>query len=186
METDHAMKKILFLSLILHPAYAAWAQTNVISETTTNHEIGIHAEHFYYDGNARQLAYYDHVVVTNAQGRLACERLTINLPPKDMGDNNPTNAVAETNLDIIYVNYKGETNHLTADRGIYDYGVANGVTNETVTFTGHATNTGPNYVVTGEPLIWDNIKNKLTGSNVMMNAKVPTHPGDTNANHRIF
>src|SRR5580700_5959158 len=43
LESDHAMKKILFLSLILYPAYAAWAQTNAISQTTPDHEIGIHA-----------------------------------------------------------------------------------------------------------------------------------------------
>jgi hypothetical protein len=84
--------------------------------------------------------------------------LTIDLPPDGAADNHPTNAVAETNLDIIFVNNKGETNHLTADKGVYAYGVANAVTNEIFTFSGHATNTMAQGWFTGEPLIWDNIK----------------------------
>jgi lipopolysaccharide export system protein LptA len=117
--------------------------------------------------------YYDHVVVTNGQGRLSCERLTINLPPEGAADNHPTNAVAETNVDIIFVNNKGETNHTTCDKGIYDYHVVNAVTNETFFFTGHATNTMAQGWFTGEPLIWDNIKQTFDfGSDVDMHLKL--------------
>jgi hypothetical protein len=75
------------------------------------------------------MVYFDHVVVTNAQERLSCERLTINLPPDGAADRNPTHVVAETHLDIIFVDNKGKTNHLTGDKGIFYYHVANGVTN---------------------------------------------------------
>jgi len=149
------MKKICCWLAILSLGAEVWAQTNPVASTssTPQSDVGLHAGHAHYDGNARQVVYYDHVVVTNAQGRLSCERLTINL-----GDSHPTNAVAETNLDIIFVNNKGETNHLTCDKGIYDYSVVNAVTNETFTFSGHATNTMAQGWMSGEPLVWDNIK----------------------------
>ncbi|HEU5395535.1 MAG TPA: hypothetical protein VFV81_00110, partial [Verrucomicrobiae bacterium] len=40
-----------------------------------------------------------------------------------------------------------------------DYGVRSGVTNETVTFTGHARASTPQMDLTGEPLIWDRARN---------------------------
>jgi len=167
------MKKILCFLSIAIAAAAVEAQTNPAPPTVSQREIGLHAGRGYYDGNARQVVYYDHVVITNAQGRLACERLTINLPPEGAVDSHPTNAVAETNLDIIYINNKGETNHLTADKGIYDYKVVNTVTNEIFTFTGHATNTGASYWFTGEPLVWDNIKGRFDfGRNVEIHSQV--------------
>ncbi len=165
------MKKIVCWLFILTLGAGLEAQTNPALPSVSRQEIGLHAGRGYYDGVAHQVVYYDHVVVTNAQGRLACERLTINLPPEDAKDSHPTNAVAETNLDIIYVSKKGETNHLTADKGIYDYQVVNALTNETFTFTGHATNTGATYWFTGEPLIWDNVKSRFDfGRNVEMHA----------------
>lgn len=147
------------------------APTNAPQPGVSEQEIGLHAGHGYFDGNARVVVYFDHVVVTNAQGRLSCERLTINLPPSNVADGHPTNAVAETNVDLVFINNKGETNHLTCDRGIYRYFILNGVTNETLTFSGHATNTSAKGWFTGEPLTWDNIHNSFDfGSNVQMGA----------------
>jgi hypothetical protein len=59
---------------------------------------------------------------------------------------------------------KGDTNHLTCDKAIYDFNVADGVTNETFTFTGHATNTSAKVWLTGDPLIWDNVKHEFSGT----------------------
>lgn len=154
------------------PATNSPAQTNSPATNSRQQEIGLHSDSAYFDGNARQVVYYGHVVATNAQGRLMCERLTIDLPPEGATDNHPTNAVAETNLDIIFINNKGETNHLVADKGIYSYNVVNSITNELFTFTGHATNTGPQGLFTGEPLIWNQVENRFVGSNVEMHLKM--------------
>lgn len=124
----------------------------------------------------------DDVVLVNAQGRLACKRLTLHFPPEGSADSHPTNAVAETNLDIIFVNNKGETNHLTADKGVYDYRVLRGVTNEIFTFNGHVTNFTAKGWMTGEPLVWDNVKNSFYGVNVEMHFQAPTGTNGSPAN----
>jgi lipopolysaccharide export system protein LptA len=176
------MKKLVCLSTILNAGILLGTAGGATPPSVSEQEIGLHAGRGYFDGNTRQVVYYDHVVVTNAQGRLACERLTINLPPSGAADSHPTNAVAETNLDILYVDNKGQTNHLTADRGIYDYSVTKAATNETFTFSGHATNESPQAVFSGEPLVWDNIRNRFDfGSNMDMHIKVKSGSGGTNA-----
>jgi lipopolysaccharide export system protein LptA len=176
------MKRTLCLLLTLGVGALVWAQTEPAPPAASKSEVDLHAQHFYFDGNARQAVFYGQVQVTNSQGQLYCERLTINLPPQDAADSHPTNAVAETNVFIIIVN-KGETNHIASDKAIYDYGVHNGVTNETYTFTGHASNTNitQGWWVTGEPLIWDNIGGRISGSDThihfLQSAKGSNAPG---------
>ena len=158
-----------------------WAQTNAPLKNSAEQEIGLHADHFYYDGNARQLVYYDHVLATNAQGKLTCARLTINLPAEGSADSRPTNVVAETNVAIDFVQ-KGDTNHITSDKAIYAYSVVNTVTNETLTFTGHARGENSSGWLTGEPLIWDNIANRFTGPNIETHFRIPASSANgTNA-----
>jgi hypothetical protein len=105
--------------------------------------------------------------------RVTCGQLIINLPGDDVSDKNPTNAVAVTNVVMFFVNDRGETNRLTCDKAVYDYSVASGVTNQTFTFTGHATNTSEKMWMTGEPLIWDNIKKGFSGVNFETHFKAP-------------
>ncbi len=63
-------------------------------------------------------------------------QLTADLP-RNGGD--PTNIVAETNVVIDYLDNKGLTNRISADKAVYDYHTATNdtviVTNEIVTFT---------------------------------------------------
>jgi lipopolysaccharide export system protein LptA len=175
------MKKMLLLLLAAGGGFAVWAQTNSAVPEPPQQEIGLRADHFMFDGNARQLVYYDHVRATNAQGKLTCDRLTIYLPPEGSASSRPTNAVAESNVVIDFVD-RGDTNHLTCDKAIYDYRVVNNVTNETFTFTGHATNTSARAWMTGEPLIWDNVKGHFYGSNFESHFKQPANSGNgTNA-----
>src|SRR5208282_6291913 len=56
------------------------------------------------------------------------------------------------------------TNHITSDKAIYAYSVVNMVTNETITFTGHARGENAKGWMTGEPLVWDNIAGSFTGT----------------------
>lgn len=169
------MKKLLWLLPIVVAA-VAMAQTNgvvrtnptassgtataVTSKRATDHAFGISSDHGFFDEKTLGIVGYGHVVVTNAQLNLTCERLTAFFPSGG-GDGHPTNAVAETNVDITSMDNKGETHHLTCDKAIYTYGVANGITNELYTFTGHCLDTVHGRTVTGEPMIWDNIQQTL-------------------------
>lgn len=171
------MNKILLLSLAVGGGSLIWAQADSTTPQPAQQEIGLHSDHFQFDGSTRQLIYSDHVRATNAQGKLTCERLTISLPAEGALSSRPTNAVAEINVVIDFVD-KGDTNHLTCDKAIYDYNVVNGLTNETLTFTGHATNTSSKAWITGEPLIWDNAKGRFSGSNFESHFKQPAGVGN--------
>lgn len=151
------MKKYLYLLVCLPGVALAGTQTNSPAVPGVTQEIGLHSGRARFSGDTRQVVYWDHVVVTNWQGRLTCERLTIDLPSN--GDSQPTNAVAETNLDLVCFDKRGETNHTVADKGIYTYGVVNAITNKMLTFTGHVTNTTTKYWTTGEPITY----NMITG-----------------------
>jgi len=101
-------------------------------------------------------------------------------------DNHPTNAVAESNLVVFYVNHSHETNHLTADKGVYNYSVVEGITNENFTFTGHVTNIitsakkqEPSWL-TSDPLIWDVANNRFEFDNPIMHFRIHHDEGDTN------
>lgn len=166
------MRKKLFLLPALGVVLAGWAQTNAPVAKPPEQEIGIRSKLFYFDGAARQLVYSGEVVVTNLQGTLTCERLTVDLPPEGAAGSQPTNIVAETNVVIDFVR-QDATNHVTADKAVYAYNVAGGVTNETVTFTGHAKVTNDKGWITGEPLVWDNIAERFFATDGQTYIKLP-------------
>jgi len=142
-------------------------------------EVGLTSTHFFYDGANQQVIYSEKVVVTNAMGALTCEHLIINLPPEGALDRQPTNAVAATNVVLIFIK-KGDTNHVTCDRAIYAYQVLHGTTNDTTTFWGSAGH--PARVenskgwMTGEPLVWDNLNGNFSGVDTETHFKLPAAP----------
>ena len=144
-------------------------------------DVGLTSTHFRYDGAKQQVIYYDHVVVTNALGSLTCEHLTIDLPPEGSPDRQPTNAVAATNVVVIFIK-QADTNHITCDRAIYRYQVLKGATNDTITFLGSAGH--PARVenakgwMTGEPLVWDNLTGDFSGVNTETHFYVPKTTSD--------
>ena len=69
----------------------------------------------------------------NVSALLRCGQLTFNLPA--VGDH-PANVVAESKIMINYRDEKNVFYHITAARAVYDYNVAQSVTNELVTLTG--------------------------------------------------
>ena len=125
--------------------------------------VGLHSDQFYFDSKTRQLVYFGNVVATNWEGTLTCDRLTIKLPAEGSADNHPTEIDAETNVVVDFVK-NGDTNHIASDKAVYAYAVANAVTNETITFTGHAKAENDRGWMTGEPLVWDNIANRFSGT----------------------
>jgi lipopolysaccharide export system protein LptA len=139
----------------------------------------------HYDGNAHQMIYLGHVLVVDAKSRLACERLTVNMPA-DGG--RPTNVVAETNVAIDMLDYKGQTNHITADTATYTYAVINAVTNEIVIFTGGDPSPkveNPDYTIWGDPLVLNLATKQYGGTNYHMIFKESPAKG-TNAPQRLF
>jgi lipopolysaccharide export system protein LptA len=181
------MKKFLLLLSLVSVALAVWAQTNVaalkpVEKKPADQNVDVISVHFVYDGSKHQMIYYDHVVVTNAQGQLTCERLTI-----DVGSTNsqPTNAVAETNV-IIDIVRNDDTNHVTCDKAVYTYTVVNAVTNDTITFIGSpdkpAKVTNSKGWMTGEPLVWDKLDGSFSGVDTETHFKAPDDTGKgTNA-----
>jgi lipopolysaccharide transport protein LptA len=173
------MKKILPLLLLAGGCGLVWAQTNLPAPAAVkkpaSQPTDLVSDHLYYDGDARQLVYYGHVSVTNEQGTLTCERLTINLPPGN--DQHPTNVVAETNVVIVTADEKGQPKHITGDKAVYAYNVVNAVTNSSITLTGNSRYEDNQVVQTGEPMVWDVEKRKLYIANPTTVIK-QTHSGD--------
>jgi lipopolysaccharide export system protein LptA len=169
--------KTMLLLLLAGSCGLVWAQTNLPAQKSSDQEVGVHSDHFFYENKTRELVYYDNVVATNWQGQLTCARLAI-LMPADGG--HPTNIVAETNVVIDFMQ-GGDTNHITSDKAIYVYGVVNGVTNETITLTGHARGENSSKLMTGEPLVWDNIAERFFGTDFKTILKPTSKGNGTNA-----
>jgi lipopolysaccharide export system protein LptA len=181
------MKKFLILLSAVIVAAAIRAQTNgtaapkPANQKPAEQEIGVTSGRFVYDGNKRQVFYFDHVVVTNLQGKLTCERLTVDLAPEGATNSQPTNAVAETNVVIDFVD-KGDTNHVTCDKAVYVYSVVNAVTNNTITFIPTSPNKPAEVqnskgTMTGEPLVWNIVTGQFSGTNFVMHFHAPAEGG---------
>jgi lipopolysaccharide transport protein LptA len=162
------VKKIYLIAWLTVLAGSLPAQTNVTDvPKPARPPTLINSDTADFDLTTRHAIYRGHVVVDDPQMLLTCVLLTADLPQPQ------TNAamkhiVAETNVVIYSVDEKGQTNHATSDKAVYDYKVADGVTNETVTLTGNARMENSQGVLTGEPIIWDRINNHLTAVNQKM------------------
>lgn len=155
------------------------AQTNTntkVSVTTTNkpaaapaasHLTRIDSDSVVFDmsTNARTATYRGHVRVNDPQMKLTCAQLIANLP-QDGGHIN--HIVAETNVVIDFTDDKGQTNHVTSDKAVYDFNVHGAVTNETVTLTGHAQVENAQGTLTAEPIVWDRANNHFSATNETM------------------
>jgi lipopolysaccharide export system protein LptA len=192
------MKHLLIL-LLAGSCRLAWAQTNapmtnapLTSALATNtpatnapeQMIDITSDSCHYDGKTSRMIYLGHVVVTDLpKATLHCEQLTVDVPTAG-GD--PTNIVAETNVVVDYLDEKGQTNHVTADKAVYAYGVVNSVTNQTLTFTRFTPDNpmpkvvNPQFAATGEPLVYDLIAKQFSGGNFHMEFNIKSGAG-TNA-----
>lgn len=180
------MKLFLMLLLAVNGGLA-WAQTNAPAANTsaTNAppaQVDIVSDHWYFDGNTHQMVYQDHVVATSAKATLHCEQLSVDLPP---GGGHPTNIVALTNVVIVAVDEKDQTNTITADKAVYTYSVVNAVTNEVVVFTGGDPMPkveNPQFTGLGDPLTFNLITKQYSASNFKTILKqMPNSAGGTNA-----
>jgi hypothetical protein len=117
--------------------------------------------------------YHGNVRAFNAQMKLRCELLTVELP--DVGEGKFNRVTAETNVVIDWVDEHG-TNHATADKAVYTYVVTNLATlpetnyqtNSTVVLTGipYAHATFGQEILDGNPIVWDRIKDSIYTPNL--------------------
>ena len=172
---------VLFLS---GSCSLVWAQTNAAAPKPEQ-QLVITSDSGRFDGKASRMLYLGHVFVTdNVKAKLYCGQLTVDLPADG---SHPTNIMAETDLVIDYLDGKGQTNRITADKAVYAYSVLTNksviVTNETVTFTGGKPKpkiVNPQATILSEPLIYDAVANQFVFSHYETHFNLK--PGnDTNA-----
>ena len=156
------MKKHFFILLILLLAAVTRAQTNSIpgGPARISSDVG------YFDMNSRTAIYIGTVRVDDPEMKLRCEWLAASMPPAGRINH----IVCETNV-VIDTDQNGQTNHITADKAVYDYAVQSGVTNETITFTGNPKIENAQTTTTGEPIIWYRSTGRIWVNNEKMTFK---------------
>jgi lipopolysaccharide transport protein LptA len=157
------------------------AQTNVTDlPKPPRAPTRIDSERADFDLAARHAVYRGNVRVDDPQMQMTCEELTADLP---QSGGHIDHLVALTNVVMDSVDDKGQTNHATSDKAIYDYKVVNGVTNETVTLTGNAKVENAQGWMTGEPIIWDRVNNSIHAENqkMILRQSITTTLVNTNA-----
>jgi lipopolysaccharide transport protein LptA len=115
-----------------------------------------------FDLTAREATYRGHVRVDDPEMKLSCEWLVADLPQTGGRINH---IVAETNVVIDATDDKGQKMHATGEKAVYVYSVPNGVTNETVTLTGHPELSNAQGTSTGDVIVWDRVNNHLNITN---------------------
>lgn len=145
------MKKLLILLLVGSGALVR-AQTS--APAPTGQQTEIYSDNAHFDGNTRQLTYLGHVIVTDPRATLNCGLLTVDLPSSG---GHPTNIVAMTKVVMDALDEKNETNHITCEKAVYTYTVANGVTNEIVTLSGSPQPqiVNPRGTTVADVIVWD-------------------------------
>jgi lipopolysaccharide transport protein LptA len=175
---------VKFFYLIALPTMAAGmilqAQTNVTAIPPPRAPTLINSVSADFDLTARRAVYRGNVRVDDPQMKLTCEELTADLPQSGGHINH---LVALTNVVVDFIDQKGQTNHVTSARMVYDYKVVNAVTNETVTWTGNAKVENAQGWLTGEPIVWDRANNSIHAENqkMILRQTITTELVNTNA-----
>ena len=176
------MKNICLIAL-LALAGGGWlhAQTNVTdAPKPPRAPTRIDSNSADFDMAGRHAVYHDNVRVDDPQMKLTCEEMTADLPQTG---GHIDHLVALTNVVMDFVDDKGQTNHATGDKAVYDYKVVSGVTNEIVTLTGNAKVENAQGWMTGEPIIWDRVNNSVHAENqkMILRQSITTTLVNTNA-----
>ena len=162
--------------------------TNLPAAPKTGMEkITIHSDGpSYIDLNGRWTTYQDHVSAAGSQWKMTCEWLMANLPQTG----GPTNIVAQTNVVGDFTDDRNQKWHVTGEKGVYDFHVQNGMTNETVTLTGNppTVEEGPNTnTMIGDAIIYDVVTKRVTIRNPTANFWRATNaPTGTNKNNSFL
>jgi lipopolysaccharide export system protein LptA len=111
------------------------------SGASTPSETLISSDAFDFDFNTRGAQFWGHVRVDDPRMQMTSESLAANLPPGGTGQTGrPDHILAETNVTINFLDDKsGQKVHATGQKAVYDYRVANALTNEVLELTGNPT-----------------------------------------------
>jgi lipopolysaccharide transport protein LptA len=159
---------------------ATTATNSPVTAPPTRPPTRIDSDTVDFDLTGHEATYRGHVRVDDPEMKLTCAWLVADVP---QADGRPDHIVAETNVVIDFTDTKGQTNHATSDKAVYLYNVQNGVTNETVTFTGNAKIENAQGTLTGEPIFWDRVNNHLHADNqkMILRQNLNSAPADTNS-----
>ena len=145
----------------------------------TNAPTKIDSDSADFDMNGHQAIYHGNVRVDSPQMKLTCAQLTVNLPP---AGGHIQHIVAETNVVIDATDEKGETNHVTCDKAVYDYKVQESMTNEPITLTGNPQVVNAQGTNTADEIIWDRSTGHVWEKNPHMVSSPNVDIGKTDTN----
>jgi lipopolysaccharide transport protein LptA len=147
------MRKILFV-MLAGGGGLLWAQTNLPAQKAPAAPTLINSDSADFDMAARRVEYLGHVVLTDPQVNLRCDRLVVDLPETGQHPSRISAESAETNVVIDLVQ-EGKMYHVTATNVLYTYSVTNSVTNDLITLTGSPVAQSGADVIRGDKMIWD-------------------------------
>jgi lipopolysaccharide transport protein LptA len=142
----------------------AQTNTNAVPQPVRTQTV-ITSESGFFSNVERKIIYTGNVRVDDPQMKLTCEQLTADFPQTG---GHIDHMVAVTNVVMDSVDEKGQTNHATSDKAIYDYKLENGATNEIITLTGHARAENSQIILYGEPITYYRATGSLTATNQHM------------------
>jgi lipopolysaccharide export system protein LptA len=130
-------------------------ETHIFSDSV---ELGIETRSAVYRGNVRLM---------DPRLYLTCEQLMAVVPEAGQ---RVEQIIAETNVVVVVVDDRGQTNRAYADRAVYTYEVTEAGTNEVVELTGASQprverEEGTLY---GDVIIWDRTRNRIRATNQRM------------------
>ncbi len=155
------MKKCLLMLLLLGGGLV-WAQTNAPMPT---HPTEVNSDKADFDLKHRRASYRGHVSVVDPKIKLTCVLLVLDLPENG---GRLSHVLAQTNVVIDFTDDQGVKYHITSKQAVYQYKVANSVTNETVTFTGNPIASTAQGTIYSEPMVWDRADGQLHFTNPRM------------------
>jgi lipopolysaccharide transport protein LptA len=164
--------KLTWLILLLALSGALIAQTSLpSSSSSTRPETYIDSDTADFDLQTSTAVYRGNVRVDDPQLKLTCDLLTAKRPASG---GRIDRIVAETNVAIVMLDDKGQTNHATGDRLVYTYRVQEAATNEIALLTGNARMDSADGWLTADVIEWNFITKKLHAEG---NFRSGPHPG---------
>ncbi|MSU56620.1 MAG: hypothetical protein EXS35_00290 [Pedosphaera sp.] len=121
----------------------------------------------------RLAVYTGNVRVEDPLMTLTCELLTARMFTNSM---KPESIVAEKNVVVDCTDNKGQTGRATADKLVYSYKVADGVTNEGIVLTGNpqlTTSQLGSFI--GDPIVWDITSGRIVAQAPVTRINLPTN-----------
>lgn len=172
------MKPILIALFVAFTASVRAADTMPAAHGT-NIETHIYSKTAVFEQLTRQVIYRGDVIVDDPRVHITCDILTAKLPATGK---RVDSIVAETNVIILALDKKGETNRATADKAVYSFNVKAGVTNEVLELTGAPMIESPQIIWTGTKLVWDRVKDSISGDDSHMKVRQLEVPPTSSTN----